>query len=100
MYENDGDEYAGNSFSITVIRLSGIDITPPTKTSYHSGEAIDYAGAAVTARYSDGTTEDVTSSAVFTPPAGTAITESLNVSVSYTNSWTETATSSFSLSIA
>ena len=98
-YSNEGDEYAENSFSVTVIRLSGINITPPTKTSYHSGETIDYAGVAITARYSDGSTEDVTSSAVFSPPAGTEITDTVNVSISYTNSWNETATGSLSLSI-
>ena len=98
-YSNEGDEYAENSFSVTVIRLSGINITPPTKTSYHSGETIDYAGVAITAKYSDGSTEDVTSSAVFSPPAGTEITDTVNVSISYTNSWNETATGSLSLSI-
>ena len=98
-YSNEGDEYAENSFSVTVIRLSGINITPPTKTSYHSGETIDYAGVAITARYSDGSTEDVTSSAVFSPPAGTEITDTVNVSVSYTNQWSETATGSFSLNV-
>jgi hypothetical protein len=102
-YSNDGDEYAENSFPITVSRLSGIDITPPTKTSYHVGEVIDYAGATVTARYSDGSTENVTSSAVFSPVAGTEITEGMtgtvSVSVSYTNLWAETATGNLSLSI-
>ena len=84
---------------VTVLTLSGIDITPPTKTSYHAGEAIDYAGATVTARYSDGSTEDVTSSAVFSPAAGTEITDTVSVSVSYTNLWAETATGNFSLHI-
>ncbi len=87
------------NIAITVIRLSSITVTPPTKTSYNSGEMIDYTGAIVTAVYSDGSTETVTSSAVFSPSAGTVITADVNVSVSYTNQWSETATSSFSLSV-
>ena len=84
---------------ITVITLSRITVTPPTKTSYNSSETIDYTGATVTATYSDGTTEDVTSSAVFSPSAGTTITQDTTVSVSYTNQWSETASSSFALSV-
>ena len=86
-------------FAITVITLQSLDITPPTKTSYNSGETIDYTGATVTATYSDGSTEDVTSSAVFSPSAGTTITQDTTVSVSYTNQWSETASSSFALSV-
>ena len=93
------DEHASNSFQITVITLSGIDITAPTKTSYHAGEIIDYSGATVTATYSDGSTENVTSSAVFSPAAGTTISDDVNVTVSYTNSWNETATGNLTLNI-
>ena len=82
------------------VYLSEITVTPPTKTTYQSGEAIDYSGAVVTATYSDGSTEIVTSSAVFSPAAGTTITSDTTVSVSYTNSWSETATANFSLTVS
>lgn len=94
------DSHASYTLNLNAIILQeGLSITPPTKTSYNSGETIDYTGATVTATYSDGTTEDVTSSAVFSPSAGTAITQDTNVSVSYTNQWSETASGSFSLTV-
>ncbi len=87
-------------FRITVIKLSNITVTPPSKATYQSGETIDYSGAVVTATYSDGSTEIVTSSAIFSPAAGTTITSYTTVSVSYTNSWSETATANFSLTVS
>ncbi|MBQ6113411.1 MAG: bacterial Ig-like domain-containing protein, partial [Synergistaceae bacterium] len=98
------NENASGSFSLNVLTLQQeLQITPPEKTSYRQGEAIDYTGATVTAVYSDGSTEDVTSYAVFNPANGTVITEdmtgSINVSVSYTDEWGENASGSLSLSI-
>ena len=93
-------EYEAYIFRITVITLSNITVTPPSKTTYQSGEAIDYSGAVVTATYSDGSTEIVSSSAVFSPAAGSIITADTTVSVTYTNSWSETATANFSLTVS
>ena len=94
-YSNAGNDGARSSFEITVLRLSRIAVTSPEKNSYIQGEVLDYTGATVTAVYSDGSMVDVTSSAVFSPAAGTVITEdmtdSISVSVSYTDQWTETA---------
>ena len=98
-YSHEG-EYEAYRFRITVIKLSNITVTPPSKTTYQIGEAIDYSGAVVTATYSDGSTEIVTSSAVFSPAAGTTITSDTTVSVSYTNAWSETATANFSLTVS
>ena len=41
---------------------TGIEITsPPTKTTYNAGENLNLSGIAVTATFSDGSTQDVTS---------------------------------------
>ena len=101
-FSNKWDETASGSFSISIVTLNQeLEITPPDKTSYHIGEAIDYTGATVTAVYSDGSTEDVTSSATFSPADGTVITEDMNenVSISYTDQWNENASGSFSLNV-
>ena len=45
--------------------LSSITVTPPTKTTYYQGESFNTAGMSVTAKYSDGTTKDVTTSATY-----------------------------------
>ncbi|MBR0034387.1 MAG: bacterial Ig-like domain-containing protein, partial [Synergistaceae bacterium] len=95
-----GGDNTSDSFSITLIALQGLDITPPTKTSYRYGEIIDYTGARVIAVYSDNSREDVTSAVTFSPSAGTAITGDTTVSVSYTNQWRETAIESITLTLA
>ena len=96
----DGVNHVGNSFTMQDVYLSEITVTPPSKATYQSGETIDYSGAVVTATYSDGSTEIVTSSAIFSPAAGTTITSDTTVSVSYTNAWSETATANFSLTVS
>lgn len=60
--------------------------TPPTKTTYQVGEALDYTGVVVTAYYSDDTEAIVTTSCTFTPADGTETTEAgpLMVNVVYT----------------
>lgn len=50
--------------------------TPPTKTSYSSGDALDLTGASVVATYSDDTKHDVTDSCTFAPASGAALTTS------------------------
>ena len=47
----------------------------PAKTAYFVGDTLDYTGLAVTASYSDGTTQDVTAECVISPAEGTEITE-------------------------
>ncbi len=55
---------------------TGISISsPPTKTTYTAGQALDLSGIAVEATYSDNTTEDITSQCSFTPAAGTVLYE-------------------------
>ncbi len=55
---------------------TGITVTsPPTKTKYTVGQALDLSGIVVTATYSDNTTEDITSQCTFTPAAGTVLYE-------------------------
>ena len=43
--------------------LSSINVTPPTKTTYFVGDALNTTGMKVTAVYTDGSDEDVTSEA-------------------------------------
>lgn len=67
------------------IELESITITPPTKTEYEKGEALDYTGVQVTAEYTDGSSRDVTSSCTFSPASGTSATmDMVSVTVSYT----------------
>ena len=60
---------------INIIKLASISVSSLLKTSYRYGEAISYEGAKVTAVYTDGSTEDVTSSAVFSPASGTVVSK-------------------------
>lgn len=55
---------------------TGIEITsPPTKTTYNAGENLNLTGIVVTATFSDGSTQDVTSECTFSPASGTVIYE-------------------------
>ncbi len=56
----DDDETTIN-LTTEVPRLSSLTVTPPTKTTYNVGDALDTTGMVVTANYSDNTTKDVTS---------------------------------------
>ena len=79
--------YAGKTASITLtpITLTSISITSnPDRTEYAPGEAIDYAGLAVMATYSDGSMKDVTSSCSIIPTSGKAFDTDTNVIISYT----------------
>ena len=92
------------SLGINVTRvLSSISITAnPSKTEYYKGESLDLTGIAVTATYTSGRTEDVTSSITSSPASGTALTEygSQTVTVSYAeNGITKTATFTVSVSV-
>lgn len=84
-----------NSVVVTV-PASGVNIpvlltitTPPTKTSYTAGEALDLTGIVVTATYANGTTQTVTSGCTFSPANGatlsTAGTQTITATYTYIN---------------
>lgn len=58
-------------FDINIITFEGIEVVGPSQSSYEIGEPMDYTGLTVTGKWSDGSTEDVTSQCTFTPPNGT-----------------------------
>ena len=66
--------------------LSQISVTRmPTKSAYESGEEINYAGAVITATYSDNSTANVTNKCTFSPADGTVFNPSYSgTEVSYT----------------
>jgi hypothetical protein len=66
--------------------LTGISITGPTKKDYVVGETLNLAGLAVTANYSDSSTEPVTTGYTVTPAADTTLAlshDGTTVTVSY-----------------
>ncbi len=66
-----------------VVTLSSIEITKaPTKTTYNAGEKFDKTGMKVTAKYSDGTSKEVTNY-TYTPTEALK-TSDTKVTVSYT----------------
>lgn len=98
------DMSASASFDITVQRvLSSIAVTTnPTKTSYYKGDAINYSGMVVTASYTSGNTENVTSACTASPSSGTTLNTigTQTVTISYTeNSVTKTTTTTVSVSV-
>ena len=75
---------------------TGIEITsPPTKTTYNAGENLNLSGIAVTATFSDGSTQDVTSECTFTPSSGTVVYEN---TTKITANWTWEDTITYSTS--
>ena len=66
--------------------LMGIKITTsPTTVEYTEGDSLDLTGLVVTATFSDGSTEDVTSQCIFSPSSGTVLaTTDTSVNISYT----------------
>ena len=80
----------------TTLDLSSIAITTdPTKMAYIHGETFDKTGAVVTATYTNSTTANVSSSAVWTPSTALTTTGSNTITASYTENGTEkTATTS------
>ena len=66
--------------------LSQISVTRmPTKSAYEAGEEINYAGAVITATYSDNSTANVTNKCTFSPADGTVFNPSYSgTEVSYT----------------
>lgn len=90
--------------TVTVFGLQSITVTKgPTKTEYTTGETFDTAGIELTATYTDGSnTKDVTgiktnitaSSEAFTTPG-----ESIPVTITYTNDYGETASTTVSVKV-
>ncbi len=73
-------EYSAPSKTVESLEVT----TQPTKTTYTEGEALDLTGVAITANWSDSTTSDATSSAVFSPADGYILaTSDTKVTVSY-----------------
>lgn len=70
------------------IKLSSIAVTtPPTKTTYTTGEELSMEGLEITATMNNGDTETVSYGAEglsYSPEEGTVITESGNVTITYT----------------
>lgn len=74
--------------------------TPPSKTSYNSGESFDSTGMVVTATYSDSSTANVVGSCTFSP-SGALSTSDDEITVSYTyEGVTKTATQSITVTRA
>lgn len=88
------------SLAINVRELSSIAVTtPPTKTSYYTGETLDLTGIVVIATYDDGSTAVVTSGCTFSPDDGDTLTASdTAISVSYSEGST-TKTSSQAITV-
>lgn len=85
-YEKDNVDFTASQ-TITVNAVAAISIavtTPPTKTSYLVGEALDLTGIVVTATFNNGTTSDVTASCIFDPIDGTLLSNESIDSVSIT----------------
>ena len=84
----------------TPITLERIEITrPPHKVSYVEGQLFEPSGMEVTAYYSNGRQEDVTTDIRYSP-AGPLTLGIREVQVSYTNDQKETAAASQTISIA
>ena len=94
-----GDEEETNiSLTAEVPGLSSLTVTPPTKTTYNIGDALDTTGMVVTATYSDNSTKVVTSDATLGGFSSTAA-GNVTVTVSYTEK-SITKTDTFNVTIA
>ena len=70
---SEGQDKQTCNLTLTALELKQLVIvSPPDKTSYKLGEAIDYSGIMVKAVYSDDSEIDVTASCIFSPVAGKA----------------------------
>ena len=103
-YDKDLKDISANKISIryvnasdTVKTLSSIKVTAPNKTTYYVGESFDKTGMVVNAVYSDGFTEDVTSSTTVSSPSLSSV-GTKTVTVSYTEN-NVTKTASFSVTV-
>lgn len=72
-------------FSILVVDISGIEIkTPPTKQEYLVGDALDSTGLTVLVKYTDGTSETITSGFTVSELDSSSIGEK-EITVTYKN---------------
>ena len=72
-------------FSILVVDISGIEIkTPPAKQEYLVGDALDSAGLTVLVKYTDGTSETITSAFTVSELDSSSIGEK-EITVAYKN---------------
>lgn len=85
------------SASVVAVALDSIEVkTAPTKTAYEVGETIDMTGLVLTAKFNDGTSEDVTEGYTFAPD--TMASDTTEVTISYTeNGVTKTTTQAVTL---
>ena len=60
----ENSETVTGSFKLSLSIIDRLEVTPPTKTAYSSGERLNFAGLTVKCIYTDGTQVDVTTSAV------------------------------------
>ena len=80
--------------------LQSIQITnPPNKVDYVEGQLFDKTGMSVVANYSDGSSQDVTSSVTITP-SGALTAGTSKVTVSYQDGAGNTATAAQAISVA
>ncbi|MBR6902199.1 MAG: bacterial Ig-like domain-containing protein, partial [Synergistaceae bacterium] len=89
-----------DSFLLYILIIDSLEITPPTKTSYDNGDALDFTGLKVICKYTDGTTADVTSSVSLSVEEGAVVDEdtSNEITITYTEG-TETVTGQFEIEI-
>ena len=89
-----------DSFLLDILIIDSLEITPPTKTSYDNGDALDFTGLKVICKYTDGTTADVTSSVSLSVEEGAVVDEdtSNEITITYTEG-TETVTGQFEIEI-
>ena len=87
------------SFNINVVNgITGMVVTPPTKTTYEHGDSLDLTGGKITITYADHTTQDVdvTANMVTDKATGTAVNMSPNASeYNSNNEVTKTLTISY-----
>ena len=69
---SEGENEVSTSLTLTYVSMSLQIVTPPAKTAYRPGEAIDYTGMIIKAIFSDETETVVTDNCTFTPVAGKA----------------------------
>lgn len=87
-YEKDDVDFtASQDIIVSEIRAVSLEVTtPPTKTEYYVGDALDLSGMVVTATYNNGTTADVTAHCRYSPADGDTLdSDTINkVYINYT----------------
>ena len=95
---SEGQDAQSATLQLTHLYLTELNITQqPDNTIYKTGEIISYEGLAVTASYSDGSTQDVTASCSIIPAAGKAFDPDTDTQVKISYDDIEAVTASLSL---